>query len=126
PQIPLWNMFPGDPQHFRGRDGKAGSTYADFRNEVLAREQFLYCTVSLIDRSVGVGCGSGIGIGYCDPAEAGAADLVRCLPLRPIGIEQRIIFIGVTVRPAIDRDRSDVARRIEAPRTQHAAELVTD
>ena len=41
----------------------------------------------LLDRCVRVGCGSGIGIGDRDRAEAGAADLVRCLPLLPIRIE---------------------------------------
>jgi hypothetical protein len=51
---------------------------------------------------------------------------MRRLPLLPIGIEQRIVFVGVAVRPAIDRDRSDVLRRVEASRTQHPAELVAD
>jgi len=33
---------------------------------------------------------------------------------------------AITVRLAVDRDRSDAARRVEAIRTQHAAKLVAN
>src|SRR5262249_35477060 len=59
-------------------------------------------------------------------AEPSAPELMRRLPLRPVRIEQRVVLVGIAVRPAIDRDRSDVASRVEARRTQHAAELVAD
>jgi hypothetical protein len=81
----------------------------------LAHKQLRHGPVGLVDRCVGVGCGSGIGIGDRDRAETGSADPVRCLPLLPIRFEQRVVLVGITVRPAIDRDRSDVARRVEAP-----------
>src|SRR5271156_1920027 len=79
----------------------------------LAHKQLGHGPVGLVDRCVGVG--SGIGIGDRDRAESGSADLVRCLPLLPIRVEQRVVLVGITVRPAIDRDRSDVARRVESP-----------
>src|SRR5258708_19486783 len=46
--------------------------------------------------------------------------------LVPVGIEERIVFVRVAVRPAIDRDGDDVGDRIEAARAQGAGELVAD
>ena len=54
------------------------------------------------------------------PITCGAA------PARPVRIEQRVVFVGVAVRPAIDGDGGDVARRIEAAGAEHAGELVAD
>jgi hypothetical protein len=47
-------------------------------------------------------------------------------PIGPLGVKQRVVLVGVAVRPAIDRDRGNVARRVEPRRTQYAAELVAD
>src|SRR5262245_64099137 len=41
-------------------------------------------------------------------------------------VEQRVLHITITVRPAIDRDRRDVARARKAAGAQHAVELVAD
>ena len=51
---------------------------------------------------------------------------MRLLVLVPVGIEQRIVFVRVAVRPAIDRDGDDVGGRIEATRAQGAPELIAD
>src|SRR5258708_33656816 len=80
----------------------------------------------LVDRSVGIGGGRGIGVGDRDRAKSSAADLVRRLAFSPFGIEQRIVFVGIAVRPAIDRDGGDIARRNKPLRTQYAVELVAD
>src|SRR5215831_10416233 len=109
---------------WRKRDSNRRSLFSNDRD--LARKQFLYSTVGLVDRCVRVGCGGGVGIGNRDRAEPSAPELMRRLPLRPVRIEQRVVLVGIPVRPAIDRDRSDVASRVEARRTQHAAELVAD
>src|SRR5271170_4960743 len=89
-------------------------------------EQVLDGTVGLVDRGVRIGGSAGVGIGDGDAAEAGAADDMRRLPVGPVRIEQRIIFVGVTVRPAVDRDGGNVAGRIETAGTEDARQLVAD
>ena len=42
------------------------------------------------------------------------------------GVPQRVVFVGVAVRPAVDRDRVDVTRRIETAGTERAGELIAD
>ena len=46
--------------------------------------------------------------------------------LVPVRIEQRIVFVGVAMRPTVDGDRDDVARRIESAVPEDARELIAD
>ena len=80
----------------------------------------------MIDGYIGVGRGAGVGIGDSDAAVRLTADFVRRLAGRPLRIEERVVFIAVTVRPAIDRNGFDVARRIETTSTQAAGKLIAD
>ena len=41
-------------------------------------------------------------------------------------VEERVVFVGVAVRPAIDGDGLDVAGGIESSGGEDAAELVAD
>ena len=83
--------------------------------------------MSLVDRAVGVGGGASIGVGDCDRAEALAADDVRQVALGRVPlVVEGIIFIGIAVRPAVDDDRRDVARRIEPANFKRSIELVAD
>jgi len=70
---------------WRKRASNRRSLFSNDRD--LARKQFLYSTVGLVDRCVRVGCGGGVGIGNRDRAEPSAPELMRRLPLRPVRIE---------------------------------------
>src|SRR5229473_1185696 len=85
--------------------------------------QFIHSTPCLIDGLVCVGIPARIGIGDGDAAAALAGDFIGrgSLGLR---IEQGIRTVSVAMRPAIDRDRHNVARRLKSPRSQHAVKLV--
>src|SRR3546814_13428424 len=74
----------------------------------------------LIDSDVGIGAAARIRIGDRDRAEARTRRLER---QSLVGIEQRIVFGLVTVRPATDRDAGDVACRIAAAARHRPAEL---
>ena len=41
-------------------------------------------------------------------------------------LEERIIFVGITVRPSVHCDGLDVAGRVESASGQHASELIAD
>src|ERR1700682_3507471 len=93
---------------------------------ILSLQKFLYGAISLVYRRVGIGGGPGIGVGDGDAAKAGPPDHVGLLRLRPFRIEQLVIFVSITVRPAIDGDARHIARRIEAARTEDARQLAAD
>src|SRR5579862_7255724 len=76
-------------------------------------QQFLDGAMRLINRRIRVGRGAGVRVGDGDAAAARPADLVRRGSLRPVRIEQRVILVGITVRPAVDGDGGDVAFLIE-------------
>src|ERR1035437_9215103 len=81
----------------------------------------------LIDGLIRIGIGSGIGVGDGNPPVRFARDFTRCLPaFQPERIEQRVVFVGVAVGPAIHRNRRDVAGRIEATGTKGAGQLIAN
>ena len=80
----------------------------------------------LIDGYIGVGGGARVGIGDGDTAVGFTADFVRRLSGRPLRIEERVIFIAVTVRPTVNRDGFDVASRIETTGTEATRELIAN
>ena len=90
------------------------------------RERFANGAPSLVDRHVGISACAGIRIRDHDSAEGRAADDVGLVGLVPVRIEQWIVFVGVAVRPAIDRDAYDVGRRIEPSRSKDARKLVAN
>ena len=84
-------------------------------------QDFLDGTMGMIDSAVHVGIRSCVGI--CDRKASerfAGAFAWRLLSLKPEGIEERIVLINITMRPAIDRNCIDVARRIESERRKHA------
>ncbi len=82
--------------------------------------------MGLVNRDIGIGAGAGIGVGDRDPPERGSPDDVRLLVLVPVGIEQRIVLVGVAVRPSIDGDGENVGGRIELSADGWAAIAVVD
>src|ERR1700678_363338 len=78
-------------------------------------EEFLHGAVRLVNRAIRVSRGAGIRICNGDAAERRPADFVGRATCRPVRIEQWIVLVSITVRPAIDRDSCNVGVRIEAP-----------
>src|SRR5260221_14521877 len=77
-------------------------------------KQFADRAVRLIDGDVGVrGCAR-IRVGNGDAAERLTTKNVRLLSVGPFWIEQRSVFVSVAVRPAIDGEARDAARRVES------------
>src|SRR5579859_1864525 len=91
-----------------------------------ALHEFGNSAIGLVDGDVSVGGGAGVGVGDGDTAEALAANLVWRLSRRPIRIEQGIVFVAVTVGPAVDGDGFDVARGIKPAGGERAGELVAN
>src|ERR1700741_789884 len=85
---------------------------------------FAHRAPGLIDRLVRIRKGSGIGIRNMNAPKRLAPDLTRRLPRRPFRIVQRVVFIRISVRPTIDRDSLNVARRVKSSRTQGPAQLL--
>src|SRR4029077_13090567 len=74
--------------------------------------------------SVRIGSGVGIGDGDTPPALARRVD--RQWSGRPIFVPRPHIVVGVAVRPAVHRDRLDVACRIESARPEGATEQIAN
>ena len=77
------------------------------------RERFANGAPGLVDRHVGMSARARIRIRDHNSAEGRAADDMGLVGLVPVRIEQWVVFVGVAMRPAIDRDAHDVGRRIE-------------
>src|ERR1700692_1297887 len=92
----------------------------------LSLQKFLYGAISLVDGRVGIGGGAGVGVGDGDAPEPRPPDHMRLLRFRPFRIEQLIVFVSITVRPAIDGDAPPTAGGIERARTENARQLVAD
>src|SRR5215471_18676927 len=83
-------------------------------------DDFRHRTIALIDSDVGIGMAIGIGVGDGNPPEGLSANHTRTLGVRTIQrLKELIVFVGVTVRPAIDGNRLNVTRRIETSSRQH-------
>src|SRR5439155_25750702 len=83
--------------------------------------------VSLIDSAIGIRISAGIGVGDCQATEGLAFNLTWSFAaFQPEFIPQLVVFIRITVGPAIDGDRGYVASRIEATGLQSAGELLAN
>src|SRR5689334_916899 len=78
----------------------------------------------LINCAICIGVGAGVRVGNRDPSKRLARDFARGdAALEPEFIPQRVVFVGVSMRPAVHRDGRNVARRIKTTRTQRSGEL---
>src|SRR5258708_525954 len=94
--------------------------------QTLGGKQFADRAVRLIDGDVAVrGCAR-IRVGNGDAAKRFATKDVWLLSVGPLWIEQRIVFVAVAMRPAIDGDGCDVAGRIEAASGERSRELIAN
>src|ERR1700735_239941 len=100
--------------------------FCRLRVAALARQQLLHSSIALIDRLVGVGGSRGIGVRNGNPPEALSCDIARPFPLRPVRVPQRVVFVGISMGPAVNRNRLYIAGRIKTAATQHAHKLVAD
>src|SRR5690348_4329694 len=85
-----------------------------FAISALLCDDFRYRSPSLIDSFVRVGECSRIRICDVNIAECLAADFVRRLPLGPLRIEKRNIFVGIPVWPAINGNGFNIVSGVEA------------
>src|SRR5262252_1332807 len=84
-------------------------------------------TITLVDRDVGVCVSVGVGVRDVNASERLTTDHAWALGIGPIQrFEQRIVLVGVTVRPSIDSDALNVASGVEASTGEHASELIAD
>ena len=83
-------------------------------------------TMSLVDRRVDRGLSPRVGVGHGNPPEACPADHVRELVRSIHEVEQRVVGVGVSVSPAVDRNGLDVSCRIEAAARKRPGELSTN
>ena len=81
---------------------KAGAPVAGYPEQLAHRAR------RLVDREMGVGVAGGVGIGDGDAAGLLPRPLQHLLVV--VAVEQRVRHVAVTVRPAVDGDRRDVAR----------------
>src|SRR6266851_2114132 len=90
------------------------------------RMQFFDCAPRLIHGLIGVRRSSRIGICDRDPAKTLAANFARALALRPFRIKEIIVFVRVSMRPAIHGYGSDIVRWIESAFAKNTRELITN
>src|SRR5260221_9201998 len=87
----------------------------------------LHRSPRLINSTIGVGVGSCVAVRNRNPAGGQPCHLAGNLStLEPEFIEQRVVFIRVAMRPAVDCDGSDVGCGIEASWAQGRSELLAD
>src|SRR5262245_2929970 len=103
------------------RSDACGAILGRFRGN-----QFGDRPMGLVDRLVRVSRSRRIRIRDRDSTEPFAPDLARRLPLGPIRVPKRVVFVGVAMGPAIDGNRVDIACRIELPVFQHTRQLITN
>src|SRR5438128_2013435 len=116
-----------DARHFDGCEPEifllnGHSLFSLWKNTSLLWK-FTLGAMRFIDRCVGVRARRGIGIRNRDPAKRRAPQNVRPRPRRKVAIRIPVVFIGVTVAPAIRGDSGDVARRVKSCGTEHALQL---
>lgn len=85
------------------------------------------CAVTLVDRDVGVGVAIGIRVGNVNASERLPANDAWTLGVRTVQrLEERVVLVGITLRPSVHSYGLDVASRLESPTTKHASELITE
>src|SRR5205807_3984912 len=98
-----------------------------FRPRLIFFRYLLHRAISLIDSAIGIRISAGIGVGDCQATERLARNLAWSFAaLQPEFIPQRVVFIRVPMRPAIDGDRGYIASGIQAARPQCARELLAN
>src|SRR5262249_37749064 len=92
----------------------------------LSRSQkFLHGAIRLIDSHVSISGRAGIGVGNGDSSELLSADDIRALRFRPIRVEERVIFVSITVRPTVDRNPLNIFPGVNPSRAQDTRKLVS-
>src|SRR5258708_239211 len=88
---------------------------ADSGAEALTARDLLHRPVGLVNRAVCVRVSSGIGVGDGQTAKRFARNFARSLSsLEPEFVPKRAVFVGVSMRPAVHRNRGNVAGGVES------------
>ena len=83
--------------------------------------------MALVYGNVGVCMAIGVGIGNVDAAECLASDYTRALGGWPVDrFKQRVVLVGIAVRPTVDCNRLNVVSGIETSRRKYPAKLITN
>src|SRR5256885_9854808 len=89
-------------------------------------QQFLHGSMGFVDRGVSISRSRRVGVCNRYAAKRFAGDFAWTLSCGPFGIEKIVVFVCVAMRPAIDGNRVNITRGIEAAGTENAAKLVAD
>src|SRR5882724_5211539 len=89
-------------------------------------QQFLHGSMGFVYRGVRVSRRRRVGV--CDryAAKGFAGDFAWTLSCGPFRVEKIVVFVRVAMRPAIDGNRVNITRGIEAAGAENAAQLVAD
>src|SRR5256885_1517197 len=82
--------------------------------------------MGFVDRGVRVSRRRRVGVCNRYAAKRLAGNFAWTLSCGPFGVEKIVVFVRVAMRPAIDGDRVNITRGIEAACTENAAKLVAD
>src|ERR1700728_5233204 len=76
--------------------------------------------VGLVDRFVGVGARTRVAVGNCNAPQGPAGHFARRLAaIEHKLVPQAAVFVGIAVRPAVERDRRDITCGIKTTRTKN-------
>src|ERR1700732_1353802 len=96
-------------------------------SSLLARYNLRHRTMALINSNVGVGVAIGVGIGNVDPPEWLSPNYARALGSGPVKrFKQRVVLVGISMRPAVHGDGLNVASGIEASSGENPAKLIAN
>ena len=94
---------------------------------LLTPSDLAHRAIALVDRNVGVGVAVCVRVSNVNSSKRLPANYAWALGIRPVErFEERVVFVGVSVRPTVYGDGLDVLCRIESSAGKHAAKLVAD
>src|SRR5438270_4188857 len=98
----------------------------DALREALGDEQLLDRAVCFVDRLIRERRRAGVGVRDRDAAKPLPPEYMRPLFRRNVRICERVIGIGISVRPPVHSDADDVRGGVESAGGEHPSELTAD
>src|SRR5207249_8490690 len=95
------------------------------RKLTLGFSQLLHGPPGVIHHTIRIGVSAGISIGDCDFSKGFACHFAWSFAaFEPELVPERVVFVRVTMRPAVYGDRSDIASRVKAASAECTRQLV--